>query len=69
MGASVILWRTLRYLNSTADGRVILPKIANESNRYQDSGLYICTASNGVIDRNGNSFQNGKVFLISNGNY
>ncbi|VDI68379.1 Hypothetical predicted protein, partial [Mytilus galloprovincialis] len=57
----------IRYLNSCADGRVILPEITNKNKRYQDSGIYICTASNGVIASTGNSFQNGKIFVTANG--
>lgn len=58
----------IRYLDSTTHGRVALPHIAKKINRYQDSGIYICTASNGVVDRSGNSFQNGTVYVIANGN-
>lgn len=58
----------IRYLNSAADGRVSLPQIENKINKYQDSGIYICTVSNGVVDRTDKRFQNGKIFVIANGN-
>ncbi|XP_052081083.1 uncharacterized protein LOC127719086 [Mytilus californianus] len=57
----------IRYLNSTIDGRVMSPQIANKMKRYQDNGIYICTASNGVVDRTGNSFQNGNILVIAKG--
>ncbi|CAC5376377.1 unnamed protein product [Mytilus coruscus] len=57
----------IRCLNSTTDGRVILPQIEKKKKRYQDNGLYICTASNGIVDSTGNSFQNGEIFVIANG--
>lgn len=58
----------IRYLNSTADGRVTLPHISKRIDRYQDSGIYICSASNGVVDSTGKRFQDGKIFVIANGN-
>lgn len=58
----------IRYLNSAANGRVTLPQISKGINRYQNSGIYICNASNGVVDSTGKRFQNGKIFVIANGN-
>ncbi|XP_052080099.1 titin-like isoform X2 [Mytilus californianus] len=57
----------IRYLNSSPDGKVTLPPIANKMERYQDNGIYLCTASNTVSDSFGNSFQTGKNFVMSNG--
>ncbi|CAC5377810.1 HMCN [Mytilus coruscus] len=57
----------IRYLNSSPDGKVTLPPIANKMERYQDNGIYLCTASNTVADSFGNSFQTGKTFVMSNG--
>ncbi|VDI68381.1 sialic acid binding Ig-like lectin 8 [Mytilus galloprovincialis] len=57
----------IRYLNSAANGRLTLPQISKRINRYQDSGIYICNASNGVVDSTGKRFQNGKIFVIANG--
>lgn len=58
----------IRYLNASPDGKVTLPPIANSTERYQDRGIYLCTASNRVADSFGNSFQTGKIFVMSNGN-
>ncbi|XP_063411370.1 uncharacterized protein LOC134694293 [Mytilus trossulus] len=44
-----------------------LPPISNTMERYQDNGIYLCTASNSVNDSSGNIFQTGKTFVISNG--
>ncbi|OPL33602.1 hypothetical protein AM593_10643, partial [Mytilus galloprovincialis] len=57
----------IRYLNASPDGKVTLPPIANRMERYQDYGIYLCTASNRVADSFGNSFQTGKIFVMSNG--
>ncbi|XP_076088386.1 uncharacterized protein LOC143058811 [Mytilus galloprovincialis] len=57
----------IRYLNPSTDGKVTLPPIANKVERYQDNGIYSCTASNRVVDSFGNSFQTGKIFVMSNG--
>ncbi|XP_063412005.1 uncharacterized protein LOC134694856 [Mytilus trossulus] len=35
--------------------------------RYQDNGIYLCTASNSVVDSFGNSLQTGKIFVMTNG--
>lgn len=57
---------SIRYLEVTPDGIAKLPP-TNESNRYQDSGYYLCNASNGVPDREGRRFQQGKAYLVSDG--
>ncbi|VDI74103.1 Hypothetical predicted protein [Mytilus galloprovincialis] len=58
----------IRYLKPSPDGTVTLPLITNKMKKYQDNGVYLCTASNSVVDSLGNSFQTGKIFVISNGN-
>ncbi|CAC5361919.1 DSCAM [Mytilus coruscus] len=58
----------IRYLEVTSDGIAELPH-TNESHRYQDTGLYMCNASNGVSDRRGKQFQQGEAYLVYNGEY
>ncbi|XP_071148727.1 uncharacterized protein [Mytilus edulis] len=57
----------IRYLNPFHDGKVTLPPIANKMERYQDNGIYVCTASNRVADSFDNIYQTGKTFVMSNG--
>ncbi|XP_071176510.1 kin of IRRE-like protein 3 [Mytilus edulis] len=49
------------------DGNKILtlPNVRDEF-KYQDSGVYVCTASNGVISSNGNLKQIGSSFITIN---
>lgn len=58
----------IRYLNSTSPGNLTLPNIESNLKRYQDSGIYICRATNGIPDKNNNYEQEGKVFFVSEGN-
>ncbi|CAG2228170.1 unnamed protein product [Mytilus edulis] len=51
---------------ATGAGEVILP-VTNLNERYQDSGIYICRAQNGIADKYGNKMQNGFVSFISEG--
>ncbi|CAC5379149.1 unnamed protein product [Mytilus coruscus] len=54
----------IRYIEVSSDGIATLPPM-EASDRYQDTGLYVCNASNDVPDREGNKFQQGKAFLVS----
>ncbi|CAC5412468.1 NCAM [Mytilus coruscus] len=56
----------IRYLDVSSDGIAKLPNMS-ESKRYQDTGFYLCTASNGVSDEKGNMFQHDKAYLVSTG--
>lgn len=56
----------IRYLNGTASGILILP-LQEKRVRYQDSGIYVCTVSNGVPDGNGKYFQKEKSYVLSKG--
>lgn len=58
----------IRYLDVSSDGIAKLPPTI-ESERYQDTGFYMCTASNGVYDEKGNIFQRAKAYLVSAGEY
>ncbi|VDI31350.1 Hypothetical predicted protein [Mytilus galloprovincialis] len=57
----------IRYLNPSPEGTVTLPTISNKMERYQDNGIYVCTASNRVADSFDNTYQTGKTFVMSNG--
>lgn len=57
----------IRYLKARDDGILYLPYV-DISNRYQDTGFYICNVSNGVPDYHGNIFQQGREFIVSEGN-
>ena len=43
-----------------------LPSIPVED-RYQDSGEYVCTAGNGIVDRDGKIKQTGTGYVVING--
>lgn len=58
----------IRYLEVTSDGIAELPH-TNQSYRYQDTGLYMCNASNGVYDIRGKLFQQGEAYLVYDGEY
>ncbi|XP_071150261.1 cell adhesion molecule Dscam1-like [Mytilus edulis] len=55
----------IRYLKSTDNGTLILPRINEASSKYQDSGIYICMVSNGVPNKQ--HFQQGKAYVVSQG--
>ena len=44
-----LLGKFIRNLNSTNDGRLILPDV-NKTLRYQNTGRYTCTVGNGIPD-------------------
>ena len=54
----------IRELNG--NNTLILPHIP-EDQRYQDTGEYKCTATNGIIGTNGNVKQTGSGYLTSLG--
>ncbi|XP_052105996.1 uncharacterized protein LOC127738697 isoform X2 [Mytilus californianus] len=56
----------IRYLNGTASGILILP-LQEKQVRYQDSGIYVCSVSNGVPDEYGKYFQKEQSYVISKG--
>lgn len=56
----------IRYLDSSDDGILQLPDV-KVSNRYQDTGIYICNVSNGIPDDHGKIFKQGRAFFESKG--
>lgn len=56
----------IRYLNGTQFGMLSLPFKAKDI-RYQDSGRYVCSVSNGVPDIDGRYFQNAQITVLSQG--
>ncbi|XP_071144179.1 uncharacterized protein [Mytilus edulis] len=46
----------IRYINGLGNGILILQTLPQ---RYQISGIYVCTVSNGIADTNGRMFQKG----------
>ncbi|XP_071148042.1 kin of IRRE-like protein 1 [Mytilus edulis] len=57
----------IRYLDFSSKGKLILPSTESKSDRYQDSGIYICRVSNGIPDGNSNYEQAGKGYFVSEG--
>lgn len=55
----------IRYLNSTNNGTLILPRIYEAVDQYQDSGYYICMVTNGIP--NNQHLQQGKAYVVSEG--
>ncbi|CAC5411926.1 DSCAML1 [Mytilus coruscus] len=58
----------IRYLGATDSGILHLPEV-NLSNRYQDTGFYICNVSNGIPNYHGNVFQQGRKYIVSEVNF
>ena len=56
----------IREMDGEQGGVLTLPGIPVE-NRYQDSGEYICTVGNSIVDRDGNVKQTGSGYIIING--
>ncbi|CAG2201490.1 unnamed protein product [Mytilus edulis] len=52
----------IRYLDATGDGILQLTGV-NVSDTYQDTGFYICNVSNGISDKYGNVFQQGRTYV------
>ncbi|XP_076089159.1 uncharacterized protein LOC143059530 [Mytilus galloprovincialis] len=56
----------IRYIEVSSDGIATLPPV-DAFDRYQDTGLYVCNASNNIPNREGNTFQQGEAYLVSDG--
>jgi hypothetical protein len=56
----------IRELGGGTNDVLTLPSIPVE-NRYQDSGEYVCTASNGIVGKDGKMKQTGSGYVIING--
>lgn len=51
----------IRYLNSSNDGSVLYTSIINAG--LEDTGIYVCKVSNGVLDQDGKQIQSGKTLV------
>jgi len=58
----------IRELDGRQNGVLTLPSNPVED-RYRDSGVYICTAGNGIVGRDSKVNQTGSVYVIINGMY
>lgn len=56
----------IRFLNGDHNGNLILNPTKQESS-LQDTGIYICSVSNGITDRKGNLRQLGHKAISCNG--
>ncbi|XP_076114041.1 uncharacterized protein LOC143082301 [Mytilus galloprovincialis] len=56
----------IRFLNGDHNGNLILNQTRQE-NTLQDTGIYICSVSNGIIGRNGTLRQTGQTDISCNG--
>lgn len=56
----------IRYLSGNATGFLGLP-IQKRAYRYQDTGVYICSVSNGITDTGGQLLQKEQTYIISKG--
>lgn len=56
----------IRYLTQLGTGVLTLP-FMKKQNRYQDSGIYVCSVSNGVPDMKGVYFKTGQAHVVSKG--
>lgn len=55
----------IRFIHQRRE-HLILP-IQQKHSRYQDSGIYVCSVSNGVPNVHGEYFQKGYSFVVSKG--
>lgn len=55
----------IRFIHQRRE-HLILP-IQQKHSRYQDSGIYVCSVSNGVPNVHGEYFQKGHSFVVSKG--
>jgi hypothetical protein len=53
-------------LDGGENGVLTIPNIPVDD-RYQDSGEYVCTASNGIVGKDGNVKQTGYGYVTING--
>ena len=58
----------IRFLDGFDYGTLILPYM-NESDGYQDNGIYLCTVNNGVPDVKGSINQTDDILLNVEGVY
>jgi len=58
----------IRFLDGFDNGTLILPSM-NESDGYQDNGIYICRVSNGIPDVKGCFNKTGDSLLNVEGMY
>ena len=56
----------IRELDGGTNGVLTLPNNTVED-RYQDSGEYVCTAGNGIADKDGKVEQTGSGYVKING--
>lgn len=57
----------IRYLNSTSDGKLLLPMSESNIGKSDNRGIYVCSASNGVPDLHGKKFQFGEIVVLWEG--
>ena len=53
----------IRYIDGMSNGTLVL-----SNTTYMDTGVYICTVSNGVPDKSGQLQQQGSTMFIYSGN-
>ena len=58
----------IRFLDGFDNGTLILPYL-NESDSYQDNGIYMCTVNNGIPDVKGSINQTGVTSINVKGMY
>ena len=58
----------IRFLDGFDNGTLILPYL-NESDSYQDNGIYMCTVNNGIPDVEGSINQTGVISINVKGMY
>ena len=58
----------IRFLDGFDNKALFLPYM-NESDSYQDNGIYLCTVNNGVADVKGSINQTGDILLNVEGVY
>ena len=56
----------IRELDGGQNGVLTIPSIPVDD-IYQDSGEYVCTAGNGIVDKDGNVKQTGYGYVTING--
>ncbi|CAC5422056.1 unnamed protein product [Mytilus coruscus] len=57
----------VRKFNSCSDRKLILPEGDSNDLLYEDSGVYVCSVTNGITDESGKLWQKGEIKVVVKG--
>lgn len=59
----------VRTFDSSSDRNLILPEGDSNDLLYEDSGVYVCSVTNGITDESGELWQKGKIQVVVEGKF